>query len=430
MTSFTRAGAGAVELIRLEEVQATARQNGVTLERNYEFGNVAQSLNIDGFVEGEVTNNRRQFVVTLTVRTGADGSVVGTETWSGRALRNLDLAGTAYTRLSAVVATTRRPAPPAPPEAAEAPPSVATRADTELPPDTERPADSESDATETGRYSVFSVGLVGGTLRRTMSASVVPQRLGFAERREYTSAGLGGGEIGGELEFFPGAIGSQPFPWLGLVGSYRRSIGLSSRGCGPATSTDACPTEVDVTSTQQELYAGLRGRVVVAGEPQHGLELSVDAGFGMFDFTLDPADLAQIDYSSIIPPFSYQYLHFGVGASYDIVREYLTMGVRGGYRMGLSVGEETRRAWGQDTGGPQSFQIGLDVRSEMPYIVKGLYIGLGVSYFGFITKFEGATDCPSGMCTASPNLYEPLTVQGDVTDSYLRLGLTAGYTFR
>jgi hypothetical protein len=308
--------------------------------------------------------------------------------------------------------------------------------------------DEEDDAPEgDDRYSAFRVGLGAGTLYRSMSTEVLPIYGTDAspdpvpmEPRSYSSGGLGHAELAIDGEFFPGAFGSQPFPYIGLAFHYRAGVGLQSTGCAPPMGINACPEDVVVKSSQSDFYLGARGRYAF-GSPGRGPQLDFDLGYGYFAFGLDLAALERLDPTAVIPPVGYSFLNLGVGISYPLVPTYLILGARFAYRLSLGVSAEQKQVWGVDTSSAPGFLLGLDVKSQMPYIVKGLYVAFAFQYFSFSTTYEGDTACvTSSTCTPWTRLadgtvipgtpWQPIGVPESVGDNYVRLSLSVGYEFR
>jgi hypothetical protein len=439
----------AVTLVDERELRDAARQAGLRAVRtDADYAAMARALNVSAFVDGRVGRRGRAWTATVRVRSGETGAVIGTETWSGATIAALGaVRRNGYARLRPHLEAARSPQA-GPPQPAPADPVERPwyQADEARAVDDERPA-SEDDGGPEGddRHPAFRLALGGGTLYRSMATRVVPvySNMGIpaegpAEDRSYTSAAPGHPELGVELEFYPGAFGSQPLPWLGLVASYRRAVGLGSTGCAPAVPGNPCPSDVDVPTSQQELFVGLRAKYVF-GSPRTGPEIFADVGYGLFEFILDPSALVRLDPSSIVPPVSYSYLHVAAGVSYPVVPTYLVLGARFGIRPGLGLGADQKRVWGTGTSGAFGWQLGLDVRSEAPYIVRGLYFALAVQYFSFSTAYSGQTACVSEPCTpwtsdwrtrGPGTAWQPLRLPEPVGDGYLRVALSLGYAFR
>lgn len=442
-------------LVEEAAVAATGRRR----LRDDDYPIVARELNIKAFIEGRVARARRSWTLRLTVRNGADGMNLGTVRWTGRTLGALRSVGrNGYRRLSDLLALASSPAPAAP-QPIEPPPGETPwyqRSAAEEPAEEAEEAEADEPSTGSpGRWTGLRVGLLAGTLHRSMSTEALvdpsfrtPFEPGapIPEPREYDSAGLGHLELGVRAELYPGALLDDPVvPWLGLMVQYRHSVGLSSEGPSclpaqePAGAEGRCPAAsvVPVETSQQEVSVGVRADANL-GDDRRGPWVTADVGWGRFSFDLDTRDLALLDRTFIVPPVRYDYVHLGAGARYG-VHELVQLGARVAYRLGLGVGAEARHIWGEDTSSTGGFQVGVDLVHYMSYLTEGLFATLSFEFFRFKTKFRGQTRCrvpgPDGLCDPY-ELWEPWPEAGGVItggipdpveDNYLRLGLTLGY---
>ncbi len=417
-----------------------------------DYATVGAAGSIAAFVRGSSRRRRGRWVLTLTVYSGADGSRVGAVSLSGRTLGALSsVRRTGYSRLRSLLESTA-PGAPLQAEPVVDPNAQPWYARHETPEVVESPEEPDTPSAPPGRWRALRVGLLVGTLRRSMSAQarVDPTLRGggpgdpsLSEGRSYESAGLGAMELGLGLELYPGAFGDQPvFPYLGVVFSYRHSLGLSTNApacSGNARCTSASP-DVAVDTSESELYVGARLRYGVDDKTT----LFADLGYGRFAFELDPSDLALVDGASIVPTLAYGHVRLGVGFRYDFVPRLFTLGARFAYLAGIGVGQDAKRIWGVKTQRPSGFLLALDLESELTPIADGAFVRLSLEYFRFKTTFRGQTACrvedPPGSSTCPVNtLWEPWptdasgTVTGGfadpVTDGYLRLGLTLGYEY-
>ena len=480
---------------------------------------IAKQMGASAFIEGRVEHRRRQWILTLRVRDGATGAILGSAQWSGSTVAALQgVRKNASERLLPILQKAKKgaapapvlakkpaetgaspfpaprktttspfvapqPSPAAPPRAqpstpaprpqasgspwyvkpkpkppAPAPPkaeaeSVAAAEETE---GDETFARSESSSSEAPPLEAFSTSLSIGTLHRSIGAqATVLQRFRdpntdpannatVQEKRSYESDGLGHAEIGLQAEFYPGALPkSKPLPWLGLMLSYRHSLGLGSSG--PACTQPNCPMgEVKIGTSQSELYVGARSRHRFGNRLRSPMVFA-DLGWGNFRFTLDPDDLAQVDRSTIVPPLSYGYVHAGAGLQYPIVPTYLLAALSGGARIGLDVGNQAQAIWGVESEAKTGFVLALDFRSEAPYLFKGAFFSLNLQFFQFRSRFRGQTACREQNCgganTNTPDLWEPWPFENNqdnvtggirqtVKDTYFRLGFAFGYAYR
>ncbi len=449
-----------VDRSRVEEAArgATGRRR---LNDDDDYAIVARELNLKAFIEGRVARVRRNWTLRLTIRNGADGLRLGTVRWTGRTLGALRSVGrNAHRRLRELLALATAPAPPAPRPIEPAPGETPWyRRGTAQQPEAAASGDEDeeesTDAATPPRWSGLRIGLLAGTLRRSMSAEAFVDptfRTPFTpgaparETREYRSAGLGHLELGFHAALFPGALLPDPVvPWLGLLVRFRHSAGLSSEGpsCLPAQeprgAEGRCPTVdvVPIETSQQDLFLGARvdGNL---GDDRRGPWVTADLGWGRFSFELAPRDLALLDRTFIVPPLRYDYVHVGAGARYG-VHELVQLGARAAYRIGLGLGTEAKSIWGEDSTFTGGFQVGLDLVHYLSYLTDGLFATLSFEFFRFTTKFRGRTQCrtpgPDNLCDPY-ELWEPWPeTDGEITggipdpvkDDYLRLSLTVGY---
>lgn len=459
-------------LVSRDEVRDAARRLRIR-GRNYtedQYAELARELDVAAFVDGRTSRRRRAWALTIRVRSGADGMVLGSESWGGRTMGSLSaVRRNGYRRLSSYFDAAQSPVQQAPQQQVAA--AVGTEASGDTPwyaqGDEEVPPGAEGDEEDEGfepiagdaRQDAFRASLLVGTLRRSMAAQAIvqnnctnpasefcrdPSVMGtIPEERTYTSGGPGHPEAGIELEFYPGALGEeQAIPWFGLVGRYRHSIFLSSSG----PSRDGSMI-LDVPTSQSELYLGARGRHRFGDDPR-GVEGVVDLGYGNFNFTLDPEALKLLHPTAVVPPMDYSYVLIGVSASYGADPVYARVGIEADYRLGLGVGKEAKEIWGTQTTDTSGFGLGLFLHSQAPYIGEGFFFRLAVQYFQFSTTFRGQTACVDpdfngmGGCQESdPWEVWPYTgniednevtggIREPVTDSYFRLGLAFGWALR
>ena len=462
-------GAG-FEIVSGSEVDAARRSLGLrgSLDDD-EYVALARELSVIAFVDGRVSRARRSWRLTVRVRNAADGAILGSEGWGGRTTSALDGVGrTGAARLAqyldaagapgAQLATTTQPRDDGetpwyerrePPADEEEPPPGDEDEDDEV-------RESPSDAS--GRYDSLRISLSGGAVWRSMQAQAEvyairrggmpadPATATIEEQRGYTSSGIGHAELGVEGEFYPGAIDTQPFPYLGIVASFRHSVFLSSNACNRTSSSCEGDGRVTVGTDQLDLQAGLRARYRF-GPSRRDFELFVEGLYGLSTFTFDLEALQQIDFPSIVPPMDYQYVAVGGGFTYGIVPDYFVVSARFDYRIGVAMGATTRNVWGIDTGPANGFLASLELRHEATWMAEGAFIALRAEYFQFETTFAGQVGCaagPGGCPEVTPrydddSLWEIWPedsmgvfggVHDPVTDHYFRWGLYAGFAFR
>ncbi len=161
----------------------------------------------------------------------------------------------------------------------------------------------------------------------------------------------------------------------------------------------------------------------------------LDAGYGVFQFRLEPDDLRLVDRLSIIPPVDYSYIHLGAGVRYYF-NDIIGVMARASYRVGLGVGADALNIWGVQTKDTGGFTLGADLIGRLDRVARGLFMTVGLEFFRFKTRFRGQTACvatdSSDSCDGD-ELWEQWPegggIEDPVSDNYLRLNLSIGYAF-
>lgn len=429
-----------------------------------EYVSLARALSVVAFVDGRVGHAHRTWRLVVHVHDGADGSDLGDASWGGRTQGAIDGIGrTGADRLRAFIdhasapgaAAASAPDGEAPWYAGGADAEVAGDADDEDPRDDEDAAPSDAST----RYDWLRFSLSGGSLWRSMQAhaQVYAVRRGMMaadpatafvdEGRGYTSSGIGHAELGLETEFFPGALGNQPFPYLGLIASFRHSALLSSSGCRRSSPDCTSGGRVGVGTDQLDFQAGLRFRYRL-GASRRDVQLFGDVLYGYSSFTFDTAALQLLDYQAILPPMEYQWVGIAAGFDYGIIPDALYVQGRVGYRIGVGLGTQARNVWGIDSSNVGGFNLSLELKHEANWLAQGIFISLRFEYFQFMTNFRGQVGCATNSCSptgttpwTNSDLWELWPVGSDnstvvggirdtVPDNYVRWGLYIGYAFR
>ncbi|AKF07836.1 hypothetical protein [Sandaracinus amylolyticus] len=448
-------------------VWRTTRELGMSQpETREDYVRLAAALDARAFVAGTVSRSRRTWRLVVRVRNATNGEHLASEGWSGRTTSAMDGVGRGgATRLRPHLERTSVPGTAPPPS------SVVPRQgddDEEPPPlDDETPIDDEDADPEepappstVGRYDSFRLSLSAGSLWRSMSANATvyavrrgqpaadPATALYDESRGYTSSGIGHAELGVEAELYPGALGDQVFPWLGVLVSFRHSVLVSSFGCRRSAAECAGDGRIEIGTEQLDAQAGLRGRYRV-GDRRGDFQLMLEVLWGVSTFALDPTTLQLIDLDAIIPPVEHQYLSLGGGFEVALVPDALVVALRADYRVGLQIGARTREVWGIDTGPATGLLTGAELRHEATWLAEGAFVALRFEYFMFQTTYRGQVGCATpGGCPELPpdqqymddNLWEPWPVDASgnvvggirdtVTDHYVRWGVYLGYAFR
>lgn len=452
------------EIVSDRDIDDARRRLGIGDDPSEEeWVRLAADLRVRAFVSGRVTRARRSWRLTVSVRNGFDGAELGDESWGGRTTSAMDGVGrNGAERLSSYLSTSRAPSGAGGGgggEDGEAPwwaggPTGRGGDDEDPSEEDEEEEEEEREPSDVERHDSFRISASGGSLWRSFWATAnvyAGQRdptlpdddaSTIDERRGYEGSNA---ELGLEAEFYPGALGDQPFPYLGLLVSFRNSAGLTSSACRNVV--DPCE-RLSIATNQTDVQAGARGRYRF-GPSRRDFELFGELLYGYSSFTLDQATLQLVDRNAIIPPMEYQYVSLGAGFRYGIVPDAFTIGLRADYRIGIGVGTAAKNVWGLDTGAPQGFLLGLDLTHEANWLVEGVFVTFRLEYFQMLTTFRGQVGCadPSD-CTIDPRpqaddgLWElwpsdpanPDDVTGGIRDTvadhYVRWGFYVGYAFR
>jgi hypothetical protein len=436
------------------EIDEARDRLGISRPSDDDWVAIARELNVVAIVDGRVSRARRSWRLTVRVRNGADGAILGDEGWGGRTASAIEgVRRSGASRLSRYLDRASAPSAAAAGASDGETPWYAGGAEGEEP---EEVPEEPAEPSENERYDSFRISASGGTLFRSFSATAEVYRARrdpsvttgetMDEQRGYQSGGIGHFELGLEAELYPGALGDQPFPFLGILVSVRNSVGLGASACRYGVS--ACE-RVAIGTNQTDVQAGARGRYRF-GPSRRDFEGMLEILYGYSSFTFDTNTLMEIDRNAIIPPVEYQYVSLGGGFRYGIVPDYLNVAFRADYRVGISVGAGARSVWGRETGAPSGFLFGLDLVHEATWLFEGLFASLRFEYFQMITTFRGQVGCAdmaAGCDVTSPpwldeGLWELWPIAGTdiddvvggvhdaVSDHHFRWGLYIGYAFR
>lgn len=444
-----------VEVVPLDAVRDKARElYGRTRLSEDDYPEVAQALGLTAFIDGRVSRQRRRWGLRVRVRNAADGMILGTARWGGRTVGSLRaVRRNGHARLEQYLRLASSPAPPEPVQPPPPDPNAQPWYQTgeELAEGEGEEEEEEESPRTAPAHDGIRVGLLIGALSRSMSTPVTvdpslrpgaPAGVPVQELREYNSGGLGHMEVGVTADLFPGALLADPVAeWLGISFNFRNSVLLETNGpaCDPAFEPidgmpERCPAaggSVPIDSLQREYYVGAKVDYGLGSGPAGGPFIQVDLGYGRFLFDLDVDDLALLDRPTIVAPVDYSYLHVGGGVKLGL-HEMVLFGARFGYRQGFGVGDEAKQIWGVGTSGFRGWQVGADLIHHMNWASERVYAVLTFEYFRFTTEYSGPPACyvvdDEGLCN-NGSLWEPVTFQESVDDSYLRLGLTLGYRY-
>lgn len=320
------------------------------------------------------------------------------------------------------------------------------------------------------RRDAIRIQLDGGSLHRDFVANTrvsgalrppFTSDLALPEERAYRSGGIGHFELGGRVEFFPGAFFDR-----GIAASFGLGVevggGLGLAAEGPACTEDAL-REPGSTSQRRARCGSNEGETVDVGASQltwaagfvfdhlfdrPGLGLRLDIGYGQFLWNFDTEAIARLQRDAIIPPMAYQYMNFGAGVRYHFTKE-LGVQLRGAFMYGLDIGQDAKDIWGRDTSGNfLGWRAGGDIMVDLSSQgVPGVYASIGGEVFQFLTDFAGQPTCTADAASCSSNIYDlweywpspegdPESVASNagitetVSDFYWQLQFSVGYAFR
>ncbi len=320
--------ANGFQVVSSEQLESSASGLGVSLDSDKGVVAVARELNISAFVGGELSKKK----ASLTVRNGADGSVLGEDSFAGANPKKIAAAvGSAFWRqlgpavrqgkppsgakTKAVIAEEAPPPPEeasdeapagAPPAAEERPRKKARRAaepESEAAPPPAReadvsrpkatPAEPEEGGPE-GALPALTLGIGASGMNRSLSwhqdlnNSLAPYSLGAGP-----SAAVW-------LEAYPAAFSSAGFvSRIGVFGEFNQGFGVNSTADNGATK---------LSTAFQDFHAGVKLRWPVSLFAPYA---SVAYGAQSFKLT------TQSGTAPMIPSVAYKFIRIGIGSRAD-----------------------------------------------------------------------------------------------------------------
>ena len=328
--NFLIQGLGNHPLFRLVDHESVrARGQALFDTRSFDaeqYVALARDLDIRAFIGGRISRRGGRYVLTVTVRSGATGEVVGEAEWRvSRPSQFSVVELEAYAQLTAPLEQTSSPARAQAPSDDEEPPVPEPVAEVdEVPPPIDPDVVADDDdprrSYEMRRMDAFRVELLVSTLRRNLDATaeVDPTLRGGAagdapviEPRGFTSSGIGTMELGFRLELYPGALlaNQSRFGFLGFYLAYRSSVALTTTfdGC-PVGSNPRCTDEdgvVALSTRTTDLDMGIRIRHRF-GKWRHSPTIMADIGYGLFSYAFDADGLQTVRADQILPPIAVQ----------------------------------------------------------------------------------------------------------------------------
>jgi hypothetical protein len=276
---------------------------------------VAKASGVEAFVHGKVSMNKKNWTLTLEVRSGATGAVAGTEEitsgWLPGLLKAIDKDAKA--KIDTLVEAAKSGGSVAPSTATEGEAKVDSAALVASNAGMDPVSDSEPEASETSvdatRPPPFVVYVGGGGLMRSFSYSdplLDTKRQGLLPH----SATLLNVQVG--AMWYPAAhFGDGVLSHFGLNGRFTRSLG-GKTSISPEQLPDGAPQEYPTIF--QELDVGLRARV-----PMGSWEMGLNFGLGSQQMGLAgdnvvvrlPYATADEPYPGVVPDIDSTYYRFG-----------------------------------------------------------------------------------------------------------------------
>jgi hypothetical protein len=312
-----------------EQLESSASGLGVSLDSDKGVVAVARELNISAFVSGELSKKK----ASLTVRNGADGAVLGDDSFAGPNPKKIAAAvgSTFWRQLGPAVRQGKPPsgaktkaviaeeAPPPPDEASEESPASAPPAAEERPRKKSRraaesqaeaapaaaapeadiarpkaqPAEAEEGGPE-GALPALTLGIGANGMNRSLSwhqdlnNSLAPYSLGA------------GPQAAVWLEAYPAAFSTAGFASrLGIFGGFNQGFGVNSTADNGATK---------LSTSFQDFHAGAKLRWPVSIFAPY-----VSVAYGAQSFKLT----TQSGTAPMIPSVAYKFVRIGIGSRAD-----------------------------------------------------------------------------------------------------------------
>ncbi len=320
--------ANGFQVVGTEQLESSASSLGVSLDSDKGLVAVARELNVSAFVSGELSKKK----AALTVRNGADGSVLGDDSFAGPNPKKIAAAvGSTFWRqlgpavrqgkppsgakTKAVIAEEAAPAeeaaddaPAGAPPAAEEKPRKRSRRVAEAEPEAAAPAAREADVARPrakpaepeesgpeGALPALTLGIGAAGMNRSLSwhqdnsNSLAPYSL------------PAGPQAAVWLEAYPAAFSTAGFASrIGVFGEFNQGFGVNSTANGGTTK---------LTTAFQDFLAGVKLRWPVSIFAPY-----LSAAYGAQSFKLT----TQSGTPPMIPSVAYKFIRIGLGSRADI----------------------------------------------------------------------------------------------------------------
>lgn len=366
------------------------------LENDDDYAAVAAQLNVRAYILGVAVNDNTGWKLTLTVRQGSDGKVVGTQefaaSWFPGLLTKIDeeLVPGLEKLLTGAQVPDEAPAEP--------------EAETEAAPEPEKPRPVPFDVT----------GGVGFVFRSFAGSNAADDQAGDLQTRDQ-SGGMATLRLGASL--YPAALFTKGFAAnLGLIAHFERSLGGKAQRPGDESFADL-PTELSTTLTAWDL--GARVRLPIA---LHELGFSVTYGSQLFEIEggaggPGPVDPTENPTPKPVPDVDYSFVRLGADFTYNMSKYFFSGNV--GFRLVSSAGEDPGQI--QNTQWfPESDVGGVDFGLTGGYLLsERLTVTIGLDLRNYFYSMNNVQDD-----------FGTRPVAGGATDQYFAGLISAQYRMK
>jgi hypothetical protein len=381
---------------------------------------VCKSLKCDAVVSGAVKKKRRKHTLTVVVRDGGSGRVLGKKAQTVKGAGHLAAAGATIGQgLDAFIEKGHHPEEPAPKVKGrgrgKTGPVAAAPAPAPAPAPEPAPAPAPAPAPESYFETTPAprIERKAETSKRSLDLFEVQVALGMVVRRaslksdtvkDSSYEGGAFSEILLRLDLYP--LG--PF-----VRGFARNIGIGlayNHHLAVSTSlVDSTGEAVKVSTTSQEFLVDLRVRWAFLQKPTSPV-LLVYAGFGLTDFKLGE--------NAVLTSLEYRFLRFGIEGLVPILTPLIAVTAGVDVRPLLTVGQSAIDSLGRKSGGfAYALRAGLAGK-----------VSFGLTYFATFewlshsVSFDGRTDI-----TADQSVPPDRLESSKLSDGYIRFYAGLGY---
>ncbi len=372
------------------------------LETDADYASVAARLNIQAYIQGQATNDNTGWKLTLSVRQGSDGKVVGSGEFTASWFPGL------LTKIDEELITTLEKA-----LGGSKPPEV---------PVEDEPVAEEEPVEEKPRPRPLELNGGLGFVFRNYVASNPVNIPGVVPTRNQ-SGGMASLRVG--AAFYPMALFSRSFlANIGLVGRFERSLGGTTQA-GDDPNQNLPSGDLDTALTAYDV--GLRVRL-----PINEHELGFSAGYGAQQFEIDDggtdSDPALGIPAKLVPDVDYGFIRLGTDFTYNMKQYFMRGEV--GLRVVDSAGEDPGQIQ-DDRWFPESDVMGVDFGATAGYALSERFtITLGLDFRNFFYSMNSrAADFGLDPDDLSPT-GDRNPVAGGANDMYFAGMVSARYSLQ